>query len=215
MIRSFLAAICAAPLLSAAPAAACSVVPGYRVPTTLEMAGKAEAIVVAEVTGQRRAKQPWDGVVLTKPIALLKGTALPPKVEIARAGLAPVGRGRVWPSDPRELRRANPGAMIGGCVRYTFAPGMKLLLFLVRDEDGRLVPFRSPFARDAEDVASLDSLWVKAVREYAAIAALPEGERPERLRARAAELRGGDADARAIASDMDAELEGKRAPNFD
>ncbi|WP_448664345.1 hypothetical protein ACG3SL_06635 [Sphingomonas sp. CJ20] len=184
-------------------------------PTTLDMAEEAEAIVVAEVVGERRTKEPWDGVVLTKPIALLKGAAMPPQVEIAGAGLAPVGRGRVWRSDPQELRRANRGAMIGGCVRYTFARGMKLLLFLVRDEKGQLVPFRSPFARDSEDVESLDSLWVKAVREYVALSALPKGERRDRLRARADALRNGDSDDRAIAADMYVELDGTRAPNTD
>ena len=199
-------------------AGACSMAAGYRVPTNLELAARAETIVVATITGERKGKEPWDGAVLTRPVTLLKGPKLPEKVELGGAYLAADERSRrmVAPSDPRELRAPNPGAMIGGCVRYIFAPGMRLVLFLERGKGGRLVPIRSSFSRDAEDVSGQDALWVKAVREYAGIGAAPRAEWPARLRARAAALRAaGDADSMAIAADMVVELSGERRAPYD
>lgn len=192
--------------------------PDYEVPTNLELAAKADTIALATVIGERPGKEPWDSAVLTKPSLLLKGRDLPQSVELPGAYLASDAQSRrlTVPSNPRELRAPNPGALIGGCVRYIFAPGMRLVLFLERDEAGRLVPIRSSFSRDAEDVGGPDALWVKAVREYTAISAAPKREWRDRLRGRSAELRAaGDADSLAIAADMDVELSGKRLPNFD
>ena len=194
-------------------------VSGYRVPTNLELAERAEAIVVAEISGSRPAAapdRPWEGTVIATPIATLKGQFTPAAVEIPRSQIARIGDG-VWVSAPRELRQPNTGAMIGGCVRYSFALGMKLVLFMHRDKDGNLVPFRSAFSRDAEDVQNLDALWVKAVREYAAISLLPKAARRKALDARMRELRAqsGDADAQAIADDLAIERKGKRQPPFD
>ena len=191
--------------------------PGYRVPTNLELAAKAETIVLATVTGERRAEEQFDGAVLTQPTALLKGTVLPKQVELRGAYLAEDERTYgLAPSEPRELRAPNPGAMIGGCVRYVFAPGTQLVLFLVRDDKGALVPFRSSFSRDAEDVAGPDALWVKAVREYAFVGSSSKREWRDLLRVRIAWLRtAGDPDSLAIAADMEIELRGKRLPNVD
>lgn len=197
---------------------ACSMAPGYEVPTNLELAAQADTIVLATITGERPGKEPWEGAVLTEPTLLLKGSVLPKSVELSGAYLA-TGADMdrlVAPSPPRELREPNPGAMIGGCVRYVFAPRTQLVLFLKRDEGGRLTPFRSSFSRDAEDVSGPNALWVKAVREYAAVSAAPPREWRSRLRDRIAALRAaGDDDGLAIAADMEVELAGKRLPAFD
>ena len=195
---------------------ACSMVPGYKVPTSLELAAAAETIVVAKVVGERQGEKSYNGTVLLRPVALLKGSALPPSVDITGASLSRDPR-MVIASNARELRRANPGALIGGCVRYTFLPDATLLLFLKRDEAGNLVPYRSSFSRDAEDVVNEDSLWSKVVREYAAISTLPRKEWKAELKRRIAlwEAKVGDPDATAIATDLKIELSGKRLPPYD
>ena len=48
-IRPILASLALALALAALPAAACSPEPGYRVPTNLELAADAQAIVLAQV----------------------------------------------------------------------------------------------------------------------------------------------------------------------
>jgi len=212
-IRLALAAMAAA---NAVPAIACSMAPGYRVPTNLELAAVAEVIVVAAVESERPGKGSWDGAVIARPTTLIKGDALPETVEIMGAMLDDGSRMRARYSDPRELRAPNPDAMMGGCVRYIFARGMKLVLFLKRDERGVLRPYRSSFSRDAEDVPADDALWVKAVREYAMISEAATRERKTKLKQRISELRAlGDADSAAIAEDMMVELKGKRLPPYD
>jgi hypothetical protein len=196
-------------------AQACSMVSGYKVPTNLELAAAADTIVIARVVGERKSEKKYDGVVLLEPIALLKGAVLPKSVEIERAYLSTDPR-MVIASNPRELRHPNPGALIGGCVRYTFLPNARLLLFLHRDEKGKLVPYRSAFSRDAEDVPDDMSLWESAVREYATISLLPKRDRKAALLRRASQLEalGGD-DALAIAHDLRVEAAGKRLPPYD
>jgi hypothetical protein len=197
------------------PAAACSMAAGYKVPTNLDLATTADTIVIARVDGERKGAEVYDGVVLATPETLLKGSALPPRIELPGAYLI-TDPDMVVRSAPRELRRPNPGALVGGCVRYTFLPDTRLLLFLKRDESGTLVPYRSSFSRDAEDVAGPDALWAKAVREYVAIAALPEGERPKAMRSRIATLNAtGDVDDAALAADLVIELSGRRLPPVD
>lgn len=212
-IRAMLAGIA---LTGAAPAIACSMASGYRVPTNLELAVAADIIVVATVESARPGSGAWDGSVIARPTLLIKGDALPEAVDIQGAVLDDdLGR-RATRSDPRELRAPNPDAMMGGCVRYFFTRGMKLVLFLKRDEKGILRPYRSSFSRDAEDVSADDALWVKTVREYAALSNVGRGDRKARLKLRIAELRAkGDADSIAIADDMAVELSGKRRPSFD
>lgn len=189
-------------------ASACSVRSGFRAQTALDLAAQADAIVVATVTGGKSAPSVLDSAVFARPTLLIKGSSLPAAVEIASAYLAddPRMRFTVQISDPRELRRVNAGAQTGGCVRYAFISGEQLLLFLRRDPSGELKPIRSAFARDAEDVAGPDALWVQAVREYARVAAAPRATWPDRLAVRAAELRRrGTADDLALAADMEIE----------
>jgi len=217
MIRAGLALILGvAGMASAAPARACSVVSGYKVPTNLDLAVAADTIVLATVTGMRKGEGVWSSAVIVRPSLLLKGDTLPESVELPGAVLAS-DQWSARPSASRELRRANPDTQVGGCVRYVFARDMQLVLFLKRGEDGKLVPYRKPFSRDAEDVTGPNALWVRAVREYAAVSALPEAARKARLHARIAELRAmrDDPDAAAIADDLQIELSGNRLPPYD
>jgi hypothetical protein len=147
------AALFALPFLFVTSAYACSMAPGYKVPTNLELAAAADTIVVATIEGERKAESVWDGTIL----------------------------------------------------------------FLKREPDGSLSPYRSSFSRDAEDVPSDDALWVKTVREYARISQQPAGARKAALKNRIGELSAmtDDPDAAAIAQDMEIELKGKRLPPFD
>lgn len=205
-------------LVAAGPAAACSMMAGYKVPTNLELAAQADTIVIASVETVRAGEDKWRGTIVAKPSTLLKGAVLPETVELAGAAIVDSETaGMVVASAARELRAPNPGALIGGCVRYVFAKGMKLVLFLERDKAGQLVPYRSSFSRDAEDVADENALWVKAVREYAAISLAPRRQWKALLRERIVSLRAltANPDAHAIADDMAVELSGKRRPSYD
>ncbi len=206
-----LACLLAATLTPAAHA--CSVVRGYHVPTSLELAERADTILVGTVIGKAEGSDLSISDIRVRPTLLLKGPALPERVSvhgyIATAGTVPPTR-----SDPAELRRPNPDALSGGCTRYVFARDMKLLLFFERDGKGALRFAGYPFARVSEDVPSDDALWVKAVRLYVEIAALPEAERRPALIARRDTLRArkDDAEARALAADIDRELSDPRRP---
>jgi hypothetical protein len=198
-------ALVAAVTWGATAADACSVARDYRPPTGLELAARADTILLATVHGETPGEDDSRAVLAT-PGPVLKGRAPPGPIVLPGAMLDDPR----WPStrsDPRELRRPNPDTQTGGCVRYTFAKGMQLLLFLARDDRGNLRPVRHPFSRDAEDVTRDDALWVKAMREYAAISGLPPARRRSALARRARELdRQDDADARAIAADLRREL---------
>lgn len=184
-------------------ATACSVRGGYKVPTALQLVEAADTIVVATIEGERRGKGTFDGAVIARPTTLLKGSVLPGPIAIEGAGIVDRLDILVTRSDPHELRQPNPDALGGGCVRYAFRRDMRLVLFLKRDSGGRLVPVRSPFSRDAEDVSGDDARWVRAVREYVAIEKGPLDTQGQRLADRAAVLRRrGDADSVAIADDL-------------
>lgn len=197
-------------------ALACSMVPGYKVPTNLELAAAADTIVVARLTSEKAGPNFWEGSVFATPEVLLKGGNLPTIVEIVGARFSNGGRNPTR-SNPRELREANPDALMGGCVRYIFAKDMKLVLFLKRNDYGEMVPYRSSFSRDSEDVPDENALWVKAVREYANISTFPKKEWKTRLLSRIAELRSNkdDLDSMAIAKDMEIEIKGKRLLPYD
>jgi hypothetical protein len=215
------AALFAILLLPAAPAAACSVAGSYRVPTNLELVEQADTIVLAQVVraddpnaGDTRDMPPSMRMgLLVRPTLLIKGAALPGDLRIF--GSIVEGRYAEAVSDPDELENAHPLSYIGGCTRYMFRRGGTILLFLARDERGTLTPLNPPFSRYAEDVASADARWVRAVRLYAEVAALPAGERRPALIARRDSLRAqtGDRDASAIADDIDRQLRGNRRWN--
>lgn len=208
-------ALALAAALAASPAGACSVVSTYRVPTNLELAERADTIVLGTVERQEGEGGAFDTAVVVRPTLLLKGAELPAEVRLRGYLAKDVGR-QATRSDPSELHRVNPDALSGGCNRYVFEPGMQLVLFLKRDAKGELRPTLPPFARAAEDVPGPDSPWVKAVRLYAEIAALPAGQRRAALAARRAALRASaDPDSALLAADIGRQLADKRLPPFD
>ena len=200
---------------SAAPAAACSVVPGYRVPTNLELADRADTILIGTVEGFSQGTNPWERQARIRPTLLLKGAALPAQISIE--GYPAEALRRPTRSNPRELHEPNPDALIGGCTRYLFEPGMKLVLFFERGKDGQLRFASYPFARVSEDVPSDEAPWIKAVRIYVEVAALPRSQRKAAMRARRDALRAatGDPDAALVADDIDRELGSKRTRPYD
>lgn len=207
--RSAALALAALLLVPASPAAACSVTDEYRVPTNLELVERADTILLGVVESGPTDADRWQqerAALVVRPTLLLKGSALPSQLRLW--GMIAPERFAVL-SRPDELEQAHPLAYIGGCIRYMFVPGSTVLFFLQRRE-GELMPLFEPFARSAEDVPSADSRWVRAVRLYVEAAALPEAQRRPFLLARQAELRArtGDADALAIADDIDRQLRG-------
>lgn len=195
------------------PAIACTVVEGYRVPTNLELAERADLILLGIAEREVEATGDNFGEVVVRPVELLKGDGLPAEIRIPGS----LSEDRVTASDPRDLYNPNPGALTGACVRYVFRQGMLLLLFLERGGDGRLHLVGAPFARSAEDVPSADAPWAKAVRLYVEIAALPQAERRQALIARRDQLRArtDDPDAALLAEDIDRQLRRRRIPPAD
>lgn len=202
-------------LFLASPVAlACSVAPGYRVPSTLELVEEADAIVIAEPFAPREIDED-DPQILFAAIFQLKSDRSDDygrRIAAWVPGIAADGQTSVVPSDPRELVRAHPDAYSGGCIRYIFDPESRVLLFLKREgESYRALSY--PFARTAEDAPGFNGLWAKTVREYVAIAALPPALRRARMERRRDLLRRlGDADSRAIADDFERELNAPRKP---
>jgi hypothetical protein len=193
-------------LLAAPALPGCSVDSKYRIPTTLQLARDADAVVLARIedggpsfaSGFRAAK--------IVPFAILKGRSLPSEIQYKDAILSN-GRAKATRSDPRNLVEANPDAFSGACQRYTFDKGMIVVAFLRKSGAG-FVPDLSPFARALEDVPSPDALWVKAVKIYISIAALPKPMWRKEMERRRVLLRFelDDPDARLIALELDRAL---------
>lgn len=205
-----------------APAAqACSVIPTYRVPTTLELVASSDAIILARVGKALPGKDDdFEGSFTLVPETLIHGAALPGALTMSgyvvvngRVGDDAV---QVTPSDPEELAEANPDAFAGACNRYAFDEGMLLLLFLERGEDGRLQVRSAPFARTMEDVADENAPWVRAVRFYASVARDPKNVRKQKMLAERDRLFAtGDRIDALLAKDIERQLESKRTQNFD
>lgn len=201
------AALLAAPL----PAIACSVAPGYRVPTNLELVERADLILLGTVTDGNFAPDSSDEQMISvEPVAALKG-AMPTGPIPLPATIAPAAEMQL--SNPYELKDAHPQSLAGACVRYTFPRGSRVLFFLDR-QDGRWRESGGPFSRWAEDVLTDDAPWLQAVRFYIQVAKLPEEERSSVLAARRSELGelGDDPVAQLIAADIDRQLAGPTAP---
>lgn len=215
VVRSAGSGLLVAALAGAVPAVACSVVEGYKVPTSIELARQADTILLARVrqwTGPQ--KNPPIGELQLVPETLIAGAQLPGPLRIE--GHHGAGMWQPVSSDPMNLRDANPGAFTGGCNRYVFARGSLLLLFLHRSDDGALRIINAPFARTLEDVPDADAPWVRAVRLYDAVADLPAAERRVRLIEERARLRAsGDWTDRIIADDITRQLQGGRTMNHD
>ena len=153
--------------LWSAPAASCSAVEGYRIPTNFELVEKAELIVLARIAGTEPPGKddPTDGYVLIEPVRVLKG-------EAPAGPLKVIGRtdwnGNPIPSMPTVLDSSHFSAGLGACVRMFYpAQGLVLAMF-ERGPDG-FMQVGDPWARAVEDVEAEDGLWVRAVEEYLAI----------------------------------------------
>ena len=137
--------------LAAAPAGAlaCTPAPGYHVPTNIELAGRANLIVLGEVVaaGQGTALDPVASTVTIHPLAALKG--LLPGADIVLAGMSlaepgdPIANAL---SDPLAFGDPHPQALTGACIRRAFPLGARAVFFL-RRENGQWVPAGGPFSR--------------------------------------------------------------------
>jgi hypothetical protein len=201
------AALLAAPL----PALACSVAPGYHIPTNFELVEDADLILLGTVTDRDFAPDSTDEqMIAVEPVAALKGAT--PGAPIALPAMIATDAD-VQLSNPYELRDAHPQSLAGACVRYLFPRGSRVLFFLDR-HDGAWQPAGGPFSRWAEDVLTDDAPWLQAVRFYVEVAGLPEEDRAAALATRRDELGalGDDPVAQLIAADIDRQLAGPNAP---
>lgn len=201
LLRVTLSLAAAVAALAAVPAAACSPVPGYRVPTNLELAAEADLIVVGQVVGGV-APGITEGWVTIHPLVAIKG--LLPGQDFPLQGTSV---GDIAPSEPNELEAPHPEALAGGCIRRTFAQGATVLFFLDRRE-GEWVPAGGPFSRWAEDVTDDASPWVELTRFYARIASLGADQRSALIEAERDALlaRADEPAAQAIAADLERAL---------
>jgi len=215
-------ALVAAPALLAAPAAAlaCSVVADYRVPTNLELAAEANAIVLGQVAGAAEAlAEPGEalsGAIEVRPLAAIKGlmpgeALLLPGMALARAGAPTPEAGAL------DFAQPHPEALAGSCIRRTFEAGATVLLFLAR-EDGGWAPAGGPFSRWAEDVSGPDDPWVQLATLYASAAQVAPPARetllqdqPDALQARIAAEADDDPAVLAMATDLERAM---TAPGF-
>jgi hypothetical protein len=136
-LRPVLASAALVLATAAVPAAACTVAPGYQVPTNLELTTQAEAIVLARVTtgALDPGGDPFKSTITLHPLETLKGTL--PEGDIALQGMmlsrdADPALGMV--SSPYEFERAHPVSYIGACTRFVFPLGTTALFFLRHDD---------------------------------------------------------------------------------
>ncbi len=204
------------PVLAAMPAAAlaCTPAPGYRVPTNLELADGADAIVLGQVVGGTQADLEAMSRIVVHPLTAYKGLIPGQDFPLDGMSLATGAQAQyAEPSDPLELEKAHPAAYSGACVRTVFAPGATVLFFLDRRE-GAWTPAGGPFSRWAEDVAGEDAPWVQLARFYARVAPLPEEDRKALMEAERDALlaRTDDQAAQAMGGDIDRQLAGPNPP---
>ena len=173
--RPLAAALAVTLAIAATPAAACSLGPGYRAPTNLELAGHAETIVLARVTGQHRDERGRPTAVVITPLTAIKGEL--PQGDIALAGMSLAEGARGETSRPFEFERPHPDAYSGACIRTVFPLGATALFFLRTDHEGMWAPAGTAFSRWAEDVADADAPWVQLARLYTIAAGLPPEDR--------------------------------------
>lgn len=198
-------------LFVATPAMACSPASGARVPTNIELAERAELILVGTVAGGTSVPEEGEWTISVDPVATLKGD-LPSGPLTLPAMIAPDPESALL-SNPYELAMAHPQAEAGACNRYAFPLGTRVLFFLQRRGDG-WAPAEGLFSRWAEDVLTDDAPWLAATKFYVAVAAMPESERDAALTTRRDELRADAANpvAQLLAGDIDRQLAGPNPP---
>ena len=215
-------ALLTASALLAAPGAAlgCSVTADYRVPTNLELAAEANAIVIGQVVGAAEAQaepgEALSGAIEVRPLATLKG--LTPGGALVLPGMALAPAGAPGAAAPIDFAEPNPEALAGSCIRRTFATGVTVLLFLTR-HDGGWAPAGGPFSRWAEDVGGPGDPWVQLTTLYAHAVWLSPDEREallqdqlEALQARIAAAP--DPATQAMATDIERAMAAPGFPRF-
>jgi hypothetical protein len=104
-----------------------------------------------------------------KAIEVLKGRYSSPHFQLqGRAAF----KGR---TTENELDAARPGAFAGGCIADDYRINHNYVLFCSRTDHG-LVVTGPPFSRVNEEVDGEQSPWTRAIRLYAEVAALDDGE---------------------------------------
>lgn len=205
-----------AAMLAAPAALACTPAPGYRVPTNLELAHRANLILLGEVIAGAPADSddPLSPGIAVQPIAAIKG--LLPGGNLVLRGMAlaaPDAPEQATRSDPRELAEAHPQSFAGACIRRIFPQGARVLFFLER-ADGQWVPAGGPFSRWAEDVPGGDAPWVQLATLYAHAAQLPSEERVALLQDQieALQARPDNEIALLLANDIERQMAGRNEP---
>jgi hypothetical protein len=191
--------------LMATPAAACSVMGDYRVPSNYALIDKADLVVLARVESgpavEALKDEDWGSArVRLDPVRAIKGTL--PTVPLAVAGYVSV-EGEAVPAFPTPLHVPHPSTMMGACIRQQYAVGALVVAVFQRDGTAWHQE-ASAFARSVEDVEGMQGAWVRAADNYARIVALPKAERRGALEAEAKRLLAlhDDSAAPAIAVDM-------------
>jgi hypothetical protein len=211
-VRPFASAFAAALALAAVPAAACSPAPDYRVPTNLELAGHADSILIARVTGGQQNERGEHVALVIRPIAAIKGPM--PQGDIALPGMELARDGQRRPSDPYEFERAHPEAYTGACIRRVFPLGTTALFFLRAEHQGTWAPAGTAFSRWAEDVPDENAPWVQLAKLYSVAASLPAEDRAPFLEDEREALlaRTGEPLAQLMAEDIARQLAGPSPP---
>jgi len=160
--------------LVASAALACSVTSEFVMKTNYELAGRADAIVVAIAEREVEGDGDGFGSVVFRIESALKGDP-PATVTMGGARL-----GRIAPSDPDSIAGPHPETMRGACSRYTYERGRRYVLFLGLGEGRGYEPVgwyaqKAIFGRDSEDYAGPDSLWARALRIYVEVQRNPDG----------------------------------------
>src|SRR5690606_6149893 len=111
----------------------CTPAPGYRVPTNLELAADANAIILGEVVGGSlaAAAAPEAAGILVRPIDAIKG--LLPTGDIRIDGTMLAEGAETIPGNQLEFAEAHPSAYAGACIRRDFPLGATVLFFLDRE----------------------------------------------------------------------------------
>ena len=125
----------AAAAIGATPAAACSVVPGYSVPSNYELIERADLVVLARVASGPALEALKDGdwgkaQVRLEPVRAIKGTL--PAEPLSVAGYVSV-EGEPTVHFPTPLHIAHPSAFMGACVRQQYALGALVVAVFKRD----------------------------------------------------------------------------------
>ena len=187
----------------AAPAMACSMAEGYRIPTNFELVRRAELIVLARVVSGPDAMSTSgrDDWVTLETVRVLKGSAPAEPLRVAGT-LAWDGIAMV--SLPTPLGPSHFSAGLGMCIRLFYPRGGLLVAMFERTPEG-LRQIADAWSRAVEDVEAPDGIWVRAVEAYVAVQQdVPDGGLRAAAEARLAalRLRAGDLPAQAIADDL-------------